>query len=97
MLKHLGFTTSPLEHAMYARGHGQSRFLLGVYVDDLIVTGADADEVKRIKKEMMELFNMSDLGLLHFYLGIEAARARGHGGVQPSARADGASHQADQG
>jgi hypothetical protein len=42
-----------------------------MYVDDLIVTGADAEEIGRFKKEMMEQFWMSDLVLLHFYLGIE--------------------------
>jgi hypothetical protein len=70
-LQHLGFTNSPSEHAMYARGQGRARLLVGVYVDDLIVTGADAEEIRRFKKEMMEQFRMSDLGLLHFYLGIE--------------------------
>lgn len=61
---------------MYARGHGRSRILLGVYVDDLIVTGADAEEIARFKKEMMEQFRMSDLGLLqYYYLGIEVRQS----------------------
>jgi hypothetical protein len=75
-LMQLGFTSSPSEHAMYTRGHGHSRLLLGVYVDDLIVTGADADEIKRFKLEMMKQFRMSDLGLLHFYLGIEVSQGK---------------------
>ena len=70
-LKELSFVSSPSEHAMYARGTRRSRLLLGVYVDDLIVTGADKEEIGRFKKEMMDKFRMSDLGLLHFYLGIE--------------------------
>jgi hypothetical protein len=70
-LKGLGFVSSPSEHTMYARGEGNARILLGVYVDDLIVTGADVEEISRFKKEMMEQFRMSDLGLLHYYLGIE--------------------------
>jgi hypothetical protein len=56
---------------VYARGTGDTRLLLGVYVDDLIVTGADAGEVQRFKEEMTKRFKMSDLGLLSFYLGIE--------------------------
>jgi hypothetical protein len=52
---------------MYTRGHGRSRLLLGVYVDDLIITGADADEIKRFKLEMMKQFCMSDLWLLDVY------------------------------
>lgn len=70
-LPHLGFTRSPNEHAVYARGDGNKRVLLGVYVDDLIVTGADADEVDRFKLQMKESFKMSNLGELTYYLGME--------------------------
>jgi hypothetical protein len=40
-------------------------------VDDLIITGADIEEIARFKHQMMDKFRMSDLGLLHFYFGIE--------------------------
>ena len=42
-----------------------------MYVDDLIVTGNDDNEISRFKLEMQSQFKMSDLGLLSFYLGIE--------------------------
>jgi hypothetical protein len=42
-----------------------------VYVDDLIVTGADTEEINHFKQEMKDKFRMSDLGLLKYYLGIE--------------------------
>jgi hypothetical protein len=42
-----------------------------VYVDDLIVTGEDISKVANFKKHMTSQFEMSDLGLLSFYLGIE--------------------------
>jgi hypothetical protein len=74
-LKELGFSSSPSEHAMYARGQGRSRLLLGVYVDDLIVTGADTGEIARFKLQMKDKFNMSDLGSLRFYLGIEVSQS----------------------
>jgi hypothetical protein len=45
MLKDLGFTTSPSEHAIYTHGMESSRVLLGVYVDDLIVTGTDREQL----------------------------------------------------
>jgi hypothetical protein len=67
----IGFKKSRCEHGVYARGHGTSRLLVGVYVDDLIITGSDVDEINRFKKEMTRLFLMSDLGPLSFYLGIE--------------------------
>lgn len=45
--------------------------VVGVYVDDLIITGASSEEIQTFKGEMHRLFRMSDLGLLSYYLGIE--------------------------
>jgi hypothetical protein len=45
--------------------------VLGVCVDDLIVTGSNPAEILKFKQEMTTQFEMSDLGLLSFYLGIE--------------------------
>jgi hypothetical protein len=44
---------------------------MGVYVDDIVITGADGDDNEKIKKEMSATFKMSDLGVLRYYLGIE--------------------------
>jgi hypothetical protein len=74
-LRALGFEQSPHEAAMYRRGHGDSLLLLGVYVDDLIITGSAEAEINRFKEEMKARFRMSDLGLLSFYLGIEVQQS----------------------
>jgi hypothetical protein len=44
---------------------------VSVYVDDLVITGTKDAEVVAFKEEMKATFQMSDLGLLSFYLGIE--------------------------
>ena len=44
---------------------------MAVYVDDLLVTGSEFEMIREFKKEMSENFEMSDLGLLTYYLGIE--------------------------
>jgi len=75
-LRVLGLTNSDSEHAVYTRGHGSSRLLVGVYVDDLVITGSDATEIGNFKLEMQAQFKMSDLGLLSFYLGIEVTQRR---------------------
>jgi hypothetical protein len=56
---------------MYRRGNGCSVLLVGVYVDDLIITGMEEREVEAFKAQMKKTFDMSDLGLLSFYLGVE--------------------------
>ena len=45
----LGFRRSNSEHAVYLRGEGARRLVVGVYVDDLVITGGctgDIDEFK---------------------------------------------------
>jgi hypothetical protein len=73
----LGFEKSPLEHAMYKQGKGRDHLLVGIYVDDLLITGADEKEIAKFKLQMKELFKMSDLGLLSYYLGIEVHQKLG--------------------
>ena len=71
----LGFRCSATEHAIYVRGMGKSLLLVGVYVDDLVIVGAQQAEVLKFKAEMMRLFKMSDLGLLNYYLGLEVTQS----------------------
>ena len=42
-----------------------------LYVDDLLVTGNNTSIVEKFKQEMMEIFEMTDLGLMTFFLGME--------------------------
>ena len=73
---------------MYTRGQGPARLLVGVYVDDLIITGAADDEIDKFKAQMLEEFRMSDLGLLSFYLGIEVQQGADGIAVAQTAYAD---------
>jgi hypothetical protein len=59
-----------LHHAVYTRSKDGERFLLGVYVINLIIIGASPMAIGDFKKEMTSMFRMSDLGLLTYYLGI---------------------------
>nr|CAH66624.1 OSIGBa0115A19.5 [Oryza sativa] len=70
----LNFIKSETESAVYVRGTGSSRLIVGVYVDDLIISGAQASEIDFFKEEMKKKFRMSDLGLLSYYLGMEVVQ-----------------------
>lgn len=74
-LMSLGFQRSSSEHGVYTRSRGRGRLVVGVYVDDLIITGTSSDDINAFKKEMMSKFQMSDLGLLTYYLGIEVSQS----------------------
>jgi hypothetical protein len=55
----LGFHCSESEHAVYLRGEGQRhqhRLIVGVYIDDLVITGSDKGELKQFKEEMKSTF-----------------------------------------
>ena len=48
-----------------------------VYVDDLLVTDACLQSIMEFKREMRSKFEMSDLGKLTYYLGIEVCQLEG--------------------
>jgi hypothetical protein len=75
-LKKMDFVQSEREHTMYRRSHGDDILLVGVYVDDLVITGSSLAAVEEFKEEMKRVFLMSDLGLLS-YLGIEVRQDAG--------------------
>ena len=67
----LKFNRSPSEPAIYTRRNRDAQLVVGVYVDDLVIIGASCEDIKKFKMEMADVFRMSDLGLLRYYLGIE--------------------------
>ncbi|KAI3516558.1 hypothetical protein L1887_15477 [Cichorium endivia] len=73
-LKSLEFKRCPQEYSVYTRMKEGNTLIIGVYVDDLLVTGSSPNDVKEFKKEMNAKFEMSDLGLLTYYLGIEVSQ-----------------------
>jgi hypothetical protein len=72
----LGFKRCASKHGMYTRGKTKQRLIVGVYVDDLIITGGNMQVLGSFKKEMCKTFKMSDLGVLSYYLGIEVLQSR---------------------
>jgi hypothetical protein len=67
----LGFQRTLSEHTIYVWRNGNVQLVVGVYIDDLIITGSDSDDMKSFKEEMVAAFKMSNIGLLQYYLGIE--------------------------
>ncbi|GJS95890.1 ribonuclease H-like domain, reverse transcriptase, RNA-dependent DNA polymerase [Tanacetum coccineum] len=52
---------------------------------DLIITGTPKKEINKFKAQMEEKFEMSDLGLLAYYLGIEVTQTNGDISIKQSA------------
>eukprot|EP00268_Persea_americana_P008044 TRINITY_DN13089_c0_g1_i1.p1 TRINITY_DN13089_c0_g1~~TRINITY_DN13089_c0_g1_i1.p1 ORF type:complete len:530 (+),score=94.20 TRINITY_DN13089_c0_g1_i1:90-1592(+) len=70
-----GFHKCPYEHTLFTKIGDRGKFLIVcLYVDDLIYTGNDKAMIDAFKQSMMNEFDMSDLGLMHYFLGIEVAQ-----------------------
>jgi len=50
--------------------------ILIVYVDDIIVTDDDLQEIKNLKKQLKTKFEMKDLGVMRYFLGVEVGRSK---------------------
>ena len=86
-LKSLGFMKCTQEQAVYIRDEIGANIIIGVYVNDLIVMGEDAATIADFKKKMFSEFDMSDLGMLHYYLEIEVAQENGEITIKQTAYA----------
>lgn len=45
--------------------------MVGVYINDLVATRASTNIISKFKRAMDNSFDMTDLGMLIYYLGIE--------------------------
>lgn len=51
--------------------------LISLYVDDMIITWNENNLIKEIKQQMSQVFEMKDLGDLHYCLGLEVWKDSG--------------------
>ena len=55
---------------------GLNGTIIALYVDDLLITGPSKQGIAALKKALNEQFRISDLGFVHYYLGITITRDR---------------------
>ncbi|KAE8666818.1 hypothetical protein F3Y22_tig00112491pilonHSYRG00346 [Hibiscus syriacus] len=67
----LGFEKSPSEPTLYVKHSTVDILIVFVYVDDVLVTGNNDVLVRNFKEEMMKVFEMTDLGTMAYFLGME--------------------------
>lgn len=47
--------------------------IVAVYADDIVITSNNDAEIQNIKSHLDQVFSIKNLGLLHFFLGIEVS------------------------
>jgi hypothetical protein len=67
----LGFKHCEYDHNLYVLHDNGDTLIVVVYVDDLVMTGNNIDLIFRLKKQLVDTFDMTDLGLLHYFLGLQ--------------------------
>ncbi len=66
-----GLNQSKRDPCIYYKGAGKDQILIGVYVDDLLSTGGNLEEVQRIRNAFKTRFKCSDGEELNWCLGME--------------------------
>ena len=69
-LSSLGFTKSKADSNLYYKVEDGNPMMLLLYVDDLFVIGMDGLNANT-KRKLATEFEMKDLGMMHYFLGME--------------------------
>jgi hypothetical protein len=74
-MRKYGFQQSNSDHTLFLKKQRGKVIVLIIYVDDMIITRDDEEEIKRLQEQLSTEFKMN-LGGLKYFLGIEVARSR---------------------
>ncbi|KAE8665999.1 CBS domain-containing protein CBSCBSPB3 [Hibiscus syriacus] len=71
-----GFKQSQADHTLFRKITPSGKItLLIVYVDDMIITGSDIEEIEKLKMNLAKEFETKDLGSMRYFLGMKVARS----------------------
>ncbi|GKU91247.1 hypothetical protein SLEP1_g5147 [Rubroshorea leprosula] len=70
-ISEFGFTYGPHDTALFIRKTNHGMVLLLLYVDDMIITRDDISGIHDLKLFLGHKFEMKDLGVLSYFLGLE--------------------------
>jgi hypothetical protein len=66
-----GFRWCQYDPNMYVKFFEDDVLIVVLYVDDLILTGNQLSLIQELKNDLKQCFEMTDLGLLHYFLGLQ--------------------------
>eukprot|EP00253_Pinus_taeda_P031412 PITA_31412 len=71
-----GFSRCHSDNNVYTKKVGKSLIILVLYVDDHILTGSDPNLINHVKSNLKRKFEMTDLGHLHYFLGLQVLQSK---------------------
>lgn len=75
-MKKYGFQQSNCDHNLFLKHNLGKVIALIVYVDNMIITEEDKEEISQFQKQLEIEFEMKDLGRLKYFLGIEVVKSK---------------------
>ena len=69
----INFQRSKSEATLYVKKEHGSIIIVCLYVDDLLFIENEVKMMQNFIEDMMQAYEMSDLGLLNYFLGIEVS------------------------
>ncbi|CAH9104519.1 unnamed protein product, partial [Cuscuta europaea] len=72
----LGFIKCSVEHGVYSKASGGELILVCLYVDDLLIAGSNEDHIGEFKRSLKSEFEMTDIGGLAYFLGMEFVQTK---------------------
>ena len=69
-----GYTQSPNDYSLFLSKSKLGSIFVLVYVDDILITGNDSQGIQKLKDALQDSFQMKDLGLARYFLGLEISR-----------------------
>ena len=75
-LLNIDFSRCHSDPNFYTKKVGNHLIILVLYVYDLILTGSDPKLITHVKSSLKQNFEMSDLGHLHYFLGLQVLRSK---------------------
>ncbi|CAM8899443.1 unnamed protein product [Rhodiola kirilowii] len=71
-----GFVQSLNDYSLFTLKLQDEFLVLLVYVDDVVITGTSSQLIDKVKSFIHDKFQIKDLGLLKYFLGLEVARSK---------------------
>eukprot|EP00253_Pinus_taeda_P018351 PITA_18351 len=76
ILLETSFARCHSDNTVYTKKVGKSLTILVLYVDDLILTGSDPNLINHVKSSLKKKFEITDLGHLHYFLGLQVLQSK---------------------